>query len=41
MYKMEGRGWRRFKYDGNKDRQCEYNVSLKSVRAIIVAVEKQ
>ena len=42
MYEMEGRGWRRFKYDGNKNgRQCRYNVTLRRVRATTVAVEKQ
>jgi len=42
MYKMEGRGWRGFKYDGNKKyRQCAYNVTLRRFRATTVAVEKR
>ena len=42
MCEMEGRGWRKFKYDGykKKDRQCTYNVTLRRVRATIVAVGK-
>jgi len=42
MYKMEGRGCRRFKYDGNKnDRQCTYNVTLRRVLATTIAVKLQ